>query len=167
MGDEGSRMTRWLVFGPVVVALAGVVFGISRAPTASATKHGCGFASLPRATSVGEQSLYGHIRSLVRKGRRFELRLDPAWLLTGATAARAALEDTGSSDVPNDTYTREESHKLLTYRVAANTPVTVLKNTTCSTHVTVASLARSGRPAGFWLRVRGDSVRAIDQQYHP
>ena len=42
---------------------------------------------------------YGHVKSLTRKGNHFELRFDPAWWLTGLTARRAALQDTGSAEV--------------------------------------------------------------------
>ncbi len=156
----------------ILVAAVSASSRLSAAPSSSpaaspATKSSCGFASLPRAASVREQTLYGHIKSLRRKGRRFVLRFDPAWLLTGVTATRAALEDTGSSDVPNDTYTRDETHRLLTYLVPANARATVLTHATCSTRTTVAKLAKSAPPAGFWIAVRGDTVRTIDQQYHP
>ena len=61
-------------------------------------------------------ALYGHIKKLARKGARFELGFDPAWLTSGITASRAKLRDTGSSEVPNDSYTVDEGHRLLTYR---------------------------------------------------
>jgi hypothetical protein len=155
----------------ILVAAVSASSRLSAAPSSSpaaspATKSSCGFASLPRAASVRE-TLYGHIKSLRRRGRRFVLRFDPAWLLTGVTATRAALEDTGSSDVPNDTYTRDETHRLLTYLVPANARVTVLTHATCSTRTTVAKVAKSVPPAGFWIAVRGDTVSTIDQQYHP
>ena len=153
----------------ILVAALSASSRLSAAPTASppVTKSNCTFASLPRAAAVGEQTLYGHIKSLTRKGHRFVLRFDPAWLLSGVTASRAALEDTGSSDVPNDTYTRDESHRLLTYLVPATAHVTVLIHATCSTRTTVAKLAKSVPPAGFWIRVRIDTVRSLDQQFHP
>jgi hypothetical protein len=150
-----------------LIALTASVLAPAPASSAPAAKRACTFASLPRAGAVGEQNLYGHIKSVVRKGRRFELRFDPAWFLTGSTAARAAQEDTGSSDVPNDSYTRDETHRLLTFRVPASARVTVLKHATCSTRVTVARLAKSVPPAGFWIRARSDTVNSIDQQYHP
>ncbi|MGB2954111.1 MAG: hypothetical protein WBB74_12080 [Gaiellaceae bacterium] len=161
-----------LIILTAVAIVVAAVSGSSRlaaAPPSSpeVAKPACTFASLPRATSVGEQALYGHIKSLTRKGRRFVLRFDPAWQLSGVTASRAALEDTGSSEVPNDTYTRDESHRLLTYLVPATAHVTVLTHATCSTSTTVAKLAKSVPPAGFWIRVRIDTVRSIDQQYHP
>lgn len=149
------------------VAILAAVAASSRASSATLTRSSCTLASLPPATAAGEQTLYGHVRSLVRKGRRFELRFDPAWLLTGATATRASLEDTGSSDVPNDSYTRDESHRLLTFLVPPTARVTVLAHGTCSTRTTVAKLARSRSQAAFWIRVRGDTVRSIDQPYHP
>jgi hypothetical protein len=164
---KGVVMKYSLSIIAVAAAVVAAIAAASHPASAPAAKRTCTFATLPRAASAGQQSLYGHIKSLVRKGQRFELRFDPAWLLTGSTAARAKLEDTGSSDVPNDTYTRDESHKLLTYRVPSSALVTVLRHTTCSTRVTVARLARSVPSAGFWISVRNDTARSIDQQYHP
>jgi hypothetical protein len=148
----------------VAAALAALTASASPAPAA---KNACSFASLPRASAVREQSLYGRIKFLVRRGSRYELRFDPAWLLTGYTASRAAREDTGSGDVPNDNYTRDETHKLLAYLVPASAKVTILTHGTCSTHVTMARLARAVPTAGFWIQVRNDVVTSIDQQYHP
>jgi hypothetical protein len=122
---------------------------------------------LPRATPTGQFVFFGHIKSLIRKGAGYELRFDPALWLTGVTASRAKLEDEGSSDVPNDYYIREEGHRPLTYRVPATTPATVLARGTCTTRTTAAGLARSVSQAGFWIRVRGDTVRSLDQQYQP
>lgn len=151
-----------------VVATVSAASANMRPAAAPAAKQSCGFATLPRATPAGHQSLYGHISSLTRKGNPYVLRFDPAWLLSGVTASRAALEDTGSADVPNDTYTRDESHKLLTFLVPASTQVTVLTHATCSTRTTVAKLAKSTTPRRrFWIRARIDTVRSIDEQYHP
>ena len=151
-----------------VVAVVAAASAPSRTAAAPAAKQSCTFATLPRATPAGQQSLYGHINSLTRKGNHYVLRFDPAWLLSGLTASRAALEDTGSSDVPNDTYTRDETHKLLTFLVPAGANVTALTHATCSTRTTVAKLANSATPRRrFWIRVRIDTVRSIDEQYHP
>ncbi len=73
---------------------------------------------LPQATPAGETTLYGHITSLARTGRRFEMRFDPALWLTGVTAGRAAVEDKAiapGEPVSNDYYIRDASHRLLTY----------------------------------------------------
>src|SRR5947207_2047875 len=151
-----------------VVASVSVASATSRPAAVPAAKQSCTFATLPRATPAGQQSLYGHISSLTRRGNHYLLRFDPALLLSGATASRAALEDTGSADVPNDTYTRDETHKLLTFLVPANAQVTVLTHATCSTRTTVAKLARSTtRSRRFWIQVRNDTIRSIDEQYHP
>ena len=153
------------------VAVVGVVSAASSPSRSAATpsaRQGCTFATLPRATPAGRQSLYGHISSLARKGNHFVLRFDPALLLSGVTASRAAREDTGSGDVPNDTYTRDETHKLLTFVVPAGAQVTVLRHATCSTKTTVAGLAGKATPSRrFWIGVRMDTVRSIDEQYHP
>lgn len=160
-----------LIILALAVAAVGVVSATSapsRSVAAPAAKQSCTFATLPRATPAGQQSLYGHISSLTRKGDHYVLRFDPAWLLSGVTASRAALEDTGSGDVPNDTYTRDETHKLLTFLVPVSTHVTVLTHATCSTRTTVAKLAKSATPRRrFWIRVRIDTVRSVDEQYHP
>jgi hypothetical protein len=159
-----------IILAAAVAVVAGVsaASATSRPALAPVAKRGCTFATLPRATPAGQQSLYGHINSLTRKGNHYLLRFDPAWLLSGVTASRAALEDTGSGDVPNDTYTRDETHKLLTFLVPANARVTVLTHVTCSTRITVAKLAKSASPhRRFWIQVRIDTVRSIDEQYHP
>jgi hypothetical protein len=151
-----------------VVGFASATSAPSRSTAAPAAARSCTFATLPRATPAGQQSLFGHISSLTRRGNRYVLRFDPAWLLSGVTASRAALEDTGSSDVPNDTYTRDETHKLLTFLVPAGVNVTVLTHSTCSTRTTVAKLAKSATPRRrFWIGVRNDTVRSVDEQYHP
>jgi hypothetical protein len=157
-----------LAAAAAVVASVSAASARSRPAAVSAAKQGCTFATLPRATPAGQQSIYGHISSLTRKANHYVLRFDPAWLLNGLTASRASLEDTGSGDVTNDTYTRDETHKLLTFLVPASARVTVLTHATCSTRTTVAQLARSTTPRRrFWIRVRIDTVRSIDEQYHP
>ena len=160
-----------LIILATAVAVAGVVSATSapsRSVAAPAGKQSCTFATLPRATPAGQQSLYGHINSLTRRGDHYVLRFDPAWLLSGVTASRAALEDTGSGDVPNDTYARDETHKLLTFLVSSSAHVTLLNHSTCSTSTSVAKLAKSTTPRRrFWIRVRIDTVRSVDEQYHP
>jgi hypothetical protein len=123
---------------------------------------------------------YGYIKSLKRKGATFELRFDPAWLLTGKTANQAALEDTGSSDVPNDNYVVNESTRAYTFFVSPSAHVTVLKEGVNGSPITVdqlAQLANGGNPfpkplfepisTGFWISIRNDTVGSLEQQYHP
>ena len=86
------------------------------------------FVRTPPAAPVGQQVFFGHVKTLKRTGARWLLRFDPAWFLSGLTASRAKLEDTGSSDVPNDNYRVEEGHRLLTFIVAPSARVTVLVN---------------------------------------
>jgi hypothetical protein len=137
------------------------------------------------AAPAGQVAQWGHVKSLVRKGRRYELRFDPAWWLGGVTASRAALEDTGSSDVPNDYYVVDESHRALTYLVPTTARVTVLVNSGTRgirpTRIGVAELAQivkgrnprgralydRGNHLGYWIRVAADTVRSLDQQYQP
>jgi len=165
----------------ILVAAISVSLRISTAPASSADVAKPSFYGPPR-----ELVLYGHIKSLVRKGGRFELRLDPAWWLGGATANRAAIDDKAiqpGESVPNDYYIREDGHRLLTYRVPATARATVLTfpGGIQSTPITVSELAQivksknpkrrplfdRGNNLGFWIRVPTDTVRSLDQQYQP
>jgi hypothetical protein len=125
---------------------------------------------------------YGYIKSLKQKSGGYLMRFDPAWLLTGKTANQAALEDTGSSDVPNDNYVVNESTRAYTYIVAANADVRVLTTgaNLDGTPITVAQLtqiANGKNPlpkplfepisTGFWISIRNDTVDSLQQQYHP
>jgi hypothetical protein len=132
-----------------------------------------------------ELTQFGYIKTLSRKGGGYVLRFDPALLLTGVTANTAAAEDGAvppGQPVPNDNYRLNEGHRLLTYLVPANAHVTVLTNNgqgaLGETPITVAELVRivnGGKhrrlfeplATGVWLRVHGDTVRSLDQQYQP
>jgi hypothetical protein len=138
------------------------------------------------ASSVGVKPpsvMYGHVKSITRVGRRFEMRFDPAWWLTGLAAQRAALEDTGSGDVPNDYYIVEEGHRLLTFAVLASAQVAVLTGGGIHrTQISVSELAQivkgknpkhrrlSEPKAGFWIRIGEkypNPAVTLYQQYQP
>jgi hypothetical protein len=140
----------------------------------------------PAAVPPRELVQYGHIKSLTRKGGRFELRFDPAQWLSGVTATRAAVEDKAirpGEAVPNDYYIVDEGHRLLTYLVPATARVTVVTTggPVASTVITVDELSQivrgknpKHRPLmdranhlGFWIRIAIDKVRSLDQQYQP
>jgi hypothetical protein len=132
-----------------------------------------------------EVTQFGYIKTLRRKGDGYVLRFDPALLLTGVTANTAAAEDGAvppGQPVPNDNYRLNEGHRLLTYLVPATAGVTVLTNNgqgaLGETPIAVAELFRivnGGKhrrlfeplATGVWLRVHGDTVRSLDQQYQP
>jgi hypothetical protein len=151
------------------------------ASPANVTKEESGFLLLPPAAAAGQMTFYGHIKTLTRRNGRYEMHFDPAWFTSGLTASRAALQDTGSSDVPNDNYVVEEGHRLLTFIVSKSARITVLTNDgsgISATLITVAELSRvaNGRKhrklfepleSGVWIRVRMDTVREVDQQYRP
>ncbi len=153
---------------------------------------GCGSTKTVTVTSTTpsashETVLYGHIKSLTRKGSRFELRFDPAWLLTGTAAERAAVEDgvlQPGEAVPNDSYTVEEGHRLLTYVVLPTAQATVLSKGLRPTTIPVSELAQivkgknprhrslfdPTKHSGFWIRVGNkypNPAVSLDQQYHP
>jgi hypothetical protein len=160
-----------VVLVAVTASLATLVSTGVTAPAGSARPAvGCKLVSLPRVARASEQSLFGHIASLTRRGPRYILRFDPAWHLTGMTANTAAAQDGAvqpGEPVPNDNYTVDESHRLLRFFVPGRAPATVLTRGTCSTPTSIARLARSKQRAGFWIAVRGDTVRSVDQQYQP
>jgi hypothetical protein len=135
----------------------------------------------------GEQVEFGFVKSLKPEGTAFLLKFDPASLLSGVTANAAQAEDQGTRcrpdacpPVANDNYVLNESHRLLTYIVPANARVTALTKGVTGTRITVAQLSGivsgknplghplwEGLDTGVWMRVNIDTVRSIDQQYHP
>ncbi len=155
----------------------------SVAATPAAAKRSCELISLPPAARARQEVLWGHIKSLDPKGRRFEMRFDPALFLNGVTADRAAAQD--GREVTNDYYVVDETHRLLTYVVAPKAHVTILTRGRCmTTEIGVAELSQIlkgknpkgrrlfGRTAsfGFWIRVDyhyPNPVVSLDQQYQP
>jgi hypothetical protein len=168
----------------VAIAAAILVAGCGGAKTVTVTTDAT-------AKTVGgppaEQVEYGFIKSLKASGKAFVLKFDPALLLSGVTANVAQAEDQGTTCAPsacppvaNDNYVLNEDHRLLTYLVPAQALVTALTTGIKGTPITVAQLAGivsgknplghplwEGLDTGVWIRVRIDTVRSIDQQYHP
>src|SRR5437763_8307877 len=79
------------------------------------------------SSAMGDQRLYGQVKSLARNGDHYELRFDPAWFLSGVTANVAQAADQGMPCQPgscppvaNDNYVVNEGQRLLTYIVPAN-----------------------------------------------
>jgi hypothetical protein len=170
-----------VVTAAIGILLAGALAStsLSAGPDGTSTRAQRSLFAPPR-----ELVLYGHVKTLVKKGRRYELRFDPALWLGGVTANRAAIEDgviKRGEAVPNDYYVREDGHRLLTYRVPATAHVTVLTQGPRSTVIPVSELAQvvAGKNPrrrhlfdrqnflGYWIRVALDTVRALDQQYQP
>ena len=138
-------------------------------------------ASSPAAPAKQfEPVLWGHIKSLNRKGHRFEMRFDPALWLTGVTAERAC----GCKPVANDYYVVDETHRLLTYVVLPSARVTVLTRALRPTSIPVSELVQivKGKnprhrslfdrrnALGYWLRIGHrypNPVISLDQQYQP
>ena len=129
---------------------------------------------------------FGYIKSLARKDGHYVMRFDPALLLSGVTANTAAAEAgvvEPGQPVPNDNYVLDEGHRLLNYIVPANARATVLTRygnpgQLGATRIPVqqlAQLVQGGSPVklfepidtGFWITVRIDTVRSLDQQYRP
>ncbi len=180
--SKGDVMKRSLIFVAGAVLLAAAVLGSVRLFSGSGPSSAAA-SSAPRP--CGDVALYGHVESLTRRGDHFELRFDPAWFLSGVTASRAALEDTGSSDVPNDNYIVEEGHRLLTYLLPATADIRVLSRTGelpgtgfPSTAITASQLAQlvdgqepvklaESLESGFWMRAKIDTVCSLQQQYRP
>jgi hypothetical protein len=184
MGDPGPRLRTVKKGGPFplgLAALAALVVAAGCGTTKTVTKT----VTVPATAKNGvgaprEVVEYGFIKSLERKGAGFELRFDPALLLTGKTANQAALEDTGSSDVPNDNYEVNEGRRAYTYIVPANAHVTVLKEGVNGSPITIAQLAQLAQgnnpfpkplfepiSTGFWINIKIDTVDSLEQQYHP
>jgi hypothetical protein len=172
------RVLRRAVALTAVLTVAAAGCGSTRTVTKTVT------VTEPAKPPQRDLVFYGHVKSLKPASGGYELRVDPALWLGGLTAQRAAVEDKmlpPGEAVPNDYYIRDEGHRLLTYRVPADTRVTVLTNDgqIRATPITVTELAdvlagktpsghRLFEPkAGYWIRVALDTVRSMDQQYQP
>lgn len=170
---------RRILLGGLLLSLLVTGCGTTKTVTKTVTVSGTAKSGAGAPRQVVE---FGYIKSLKPKGSGFELRFDPAWLLTGKTANQAALEDTGESDVPNDSYVVNESGRAYTYIVSANARVRALTTgaNLDGTPITVAQLAQlaAGKnplpkplfepiSTGFWISIRNDRVESLDQQYHP
>jgi hypothetical protein len=173
-----------VILAALAILVAAGVASLRLAETASSSAKASSIAPVAPCAPDAVAS-YGHVKSLTRTGDHFELRFDPAWFLSGVTANRAALEDTGSSDVPNDNYIVEEGHRLLTYLVPASARVTVLSRDgklpspgfplQAITVSQLAQLVQGEKPvelaesleSGFWMRARGDTVCSLVHQYRP
>ena len=189
---------RWRVYAfallaGLVLAVAGVAAGCGSTKTVTKTVTNTATKTVtvmgPQKTS-SQTELYGHIKSLTRKGTRFELRFDPAWLLNGVAAEHAAVEDGAiepGDSVPNDHYIVDEGHRLLTYVVLPTAHVTVLTRGLWHTVIPVSELAQilegknpqhralfypanGSASSAFTIRVGNkypNPVVAVDQAYQP
>jgi hypothetical protein len=157
-----------------------VIFAAAAALVAAAA--GSTLAARALSGPVGKPAqlvFYGHIKSLVPKGRRFELRFDPALWLTGTAGEHICRCGPG---LPNDYAILDETHRLLTFLVRPDAAVTIITRRSYETPITVAELAQilAGknpkhrrlfeRKAGFWIRI-GEKypgpVVSLGQQYQP
>jgi hypothetical protein len=183
MVAEPGRRSRIALLGVTAAVAIAAGCGDTKTVTETVTVEGTAKTGLgpPR-----ERVEYGHITSLARDGDSYTLRFDPALLLTGLTANKAAEEDGAvepGEPVPNDNYVVDEGHRTFAYVVPAGARVTVLTKKgdpaqLGATPVTVAELARivhgssdlelyEPLATGVWITVDGDSVRSLDQQYRP
>jgi hypothetical protein len=170
-----------------VIVLAGVAAAAAIAAGVFATLYFTDDSDEPTAAAApcGDR-MYGHIASLKPDGDEYRMRFDPAWFTSGVTANVAAAEDgkvEPGEPVPNDNYVVDEGHRLLTYLVPTDTPVTVLTRqgdpaTFGATSISVEELSRlvaGEKPielfepldTGVWIRFHVDTVCSIDQQYRP
>jgi len=175
----------------------GVALALLAALAAVAVVSGCGSTttvtetvtvSNTEPTGLGPPRLrveFGHIKSLTRTGDHYEMRFDPALILSGETANTAAAEDGAvepGEPVPNDNYVVDESPRAYTYLVADDAKVTVLVRSSPEkwgpTKVMVAELVKildgttdldlfEPLDTGVWITIDVDTVRSLYQQYHP
>jgi hypothetical protein len=166
----------------LAAALAGlVVFAVGCGSTKTVTKTVTVATVKAEQAPPARQTLFGHIKSLEKKGGDFVMRFDPEWFLSGSTANAAAAEDGAvepGQPVPNDNYRVDEGHRLFTYNVPADAHVTVITKAPIGTPITVSQLAQIVNGAsklklfeplesGVWIVVHDDTVGSIDQQYQP
>jgi hypothetical protein len=173
-----------LTIVPAAVVLAGC--GSTTTVTDTVTETTTVSAAEPTDLAAPSRRVeFGTIRSLKRVGDRYEMRFDPALMLMGETANRAAQEDgvvAPGEPVPNDNYTVDESPRAYTYLVADDVKVTVLVRTSPDkwgpTRVELVDLVKildgtsdldlfEPLDTGVWITIDVDTVRSVYQQYKP
>jgi hypothetical protein len=180
--DRARVGAKEVVMKRLITIIALAVPAVAAAGCGGTTKVTKTVTITPAATS-NEIAQFGYVKSLEHKGSGYEMRFDPALMLSGETANVAAAEDgavPAGEPVPNDNYVVDEGHRLLTYEVPADAHVTALTKGVGGSPITVAQLAQLVRgenpfpkplfepiTTGFWIRVQIDTVRALDQQYRP
>jgi hypothetical protein len=176
------RVIKPQLAAPIAVAALAIV----AAAVFASMAFGTGSTTKSVAVQPCGDRIFGHIAAFEPSGVQFELRFDPAFFTSGATANAAAAEDGAvepGQPVPNDNYVVEESHRLFTYLVPATTPVTILTRGgdpanlggTPSTVSELEQIVNGGShrelfeplESGVWIRVHIDTVCSIDQQYRP
>jgi hypothetical protein len=188
------KMKRSFVTGVVLgalvagIALSSATFAARLSP---ATAVQAAALRLPPATPAGQTVLYGHVRTLGRKGGRDVLFFDPALWLEGIAAKNAAAQDKAKPKgrAPNQYYIVDEGRRLLTFVVAKTAQITILtkggsgvttiglpefaqllKGKNPKKRPLVAPLRTFAKTYGFWIRMRSkfpNAVRSIDQQPLP
>jgi len=176
-----------LATATAAAAAVAVSARVVAAPAAPAARREASLERLPPAARAGQEVLWGHIKSIARRNGRFEMKFDPAWLLKGVAAERAAVEDgvlRPGEPVPNDSYVVEEGHRLVTYVVSPRARVTLVGRGLDTIVVPVSELAQivkgrnprrrplfdRARGLGYWIRVSDkypNAVISLDQQYQP
>ncbi len=172
------------------VAVAVVVSGCATTKTVNETTTVTQTTTVSAAepTGLGSPATrveFGHARSLKRVSGRYEMRFDPALILSGETANKAAEADGAvepGEPVPNDNYVVDESPRAYTYLVADDAKVTLLVRSSPEkwgpTPVTVAQLARvvdgtsdldlfEPLDTGVWITIDVDTIRSVYHQYKP
>ena len=161
--------------------------------TVTALAAGCGSSANQSAQPASAATLperpanvlFGHITSMTRTDGGFEVKFDPAWWLSGVAAQRAALEDTGSADVPNDYYIVDETHRLLTVPVSPDARITVVTHgdkgigSVAISPAELVEIVHGRNPEHrplfsaklpFWLQLGEkypNGAETLDQQYQP
>ena len=149
---RGSRVVRTTLLGLVIVSVVVALAGCGSTTTVANTVTETTTVSAAEPTDLAapqQRVEFGTIRSLKRVGDRYEMSFDPALMLMGETANRAAQEDgvVGSGEpVPNDNYVVDESKRAYIYFVADDARVTLLVRTSpenwAPTRESLAELAK-------------------------
>jgi hypothetical protein len=166
----------------VTLAVVGLLAGSAYASTKSWSRAATAPNTVTTRKLIPQNVMWGHVKAFTRKGSSYQMKFDPGWFLTGTAAEHAALEDTGSRDVPNDVYTLEEGHRLLTFTVLPSARINVLTAPGEWQRVTPAQfvqIVKGQNPtarkifepqAGYWIRIGEkypNPALTLDQQYQP
>jgi hypothetical protein len=165
----------------VLIACAGAVLVLGGAAV------GLAASSAPTSAPPAVVTQFGYIRSLALKGGTYELKLHPAFFLTGSTADAAAVAAgviKPGQHVDDDYYIVNLPAKMmLTYQVPPGARVIVISNLSRPVKISVRQLdqvLKGTSPLksklidpgpkfflGYWLSIRNDRVFSLEQQFQP
>ena len=152
----------------LVLAISVVAVGVG-----IAVRGGPSQASASRAPELQDGRQFGLIESIELQTSPGTIVFDPADLLTGEEANRAAAAHGDEVPVANDSYKVNDDPTVHTLALSSDVEIRLINWDQCCDTVTAdpegfkASFRGSDNYWGFWVTLEDGVVVKIEEQYHP